>query len=152
MDHETTPDDRLWAMLSYLLTLVLPIIAPFAIYVAKKDDSRFAVYHALQNLFLAIAWIILTVASLVTGVLLLLVVPYAGEVMGFLLIRIAPYLMVVAFFLCTLVGAIKAYNGEWFALPLVGAMALRQAGAGTMPADLAPAPAPPADEVGDEDV
>ncbi|MGQ9462395.1 MAG: DUF4870 domain-containing protein, partial [Candidatus Fervidibacter sp.] len=50
-------DERLWAMLAHLLTLVGYIVwlgayvIPLVIYLAFKNKSPFVAFHALQSLF-----------------------------------------------------------------------------------------------------
>jgi uncharacterized protein len=126
---DTTGEDRAWASAAYLVTLAAPILGPLCIYFVKKDQSRFAAFHALQSLFLALAWIVVSTVAVALAFTLNLV-PFAGWIMARQLI-LAPWLMGVAVLIFTIVSAVKAYNGEWFQVPLIGAWAARQTGTAT---------------------
>ncbi len=47
---EPTPDERTTAMLAHVLTIFAGFIAPLIIYLAKRRDSRFVAFHAMQAL------------------------------------------------------------------------------------------------------
>src|SRR5215472_9865086 len=51
-------DDHLWALLSYLLTLVAGFLAPLIVYVVKMNESPYVRYHAAQSLNMSITAII----------------------------------------------------------------------------------------------
>src|SRR4051812_25234879 len=51
MDSSISRDDRLWAMLSYVLAFFFPIVAPLIIFLVQRPRSRFVAFHALQALF-----------------------------------------------------------------------------------------------------
>lgn len=123
-DYETTQDERLWGMLSYLLALFglalfgfIGLLGPLIVYVVKKNQSRFVAFHSLQALLADVT---------------LLAFFFAARSF----FRIAPDLVVFIFplilgahFVYNILGAIKAWDSEWFQIPLVGGFALRQAGA-----------------------
>lgn len=114
---DITQDERMWAMLAYALKIFAPILAPFAIYVAYKR-SRFVVFHALQSLYFDLAWIVFAAVALALA-FALDVVPFAGWFMGRQLI-VAAYLGGVADLVLTIVGAVRAYNDEWWRPALIG--------------------------------
>ena|SRR5438045_1201974 len=47
---EPTSDERTTAMLAHVLTIFGGFIAPLIIYLAKRRDSRFVAFHAMQAL------------------------------------------------------------------------------------------------------
>lgn len=112
-----TQEERTWAMLGYALKVFAPIVAPFAIYIAYKR-SRFVTFHALQSLYFDLAWIVLAAVALALA-FALDSVPIAGWVMGRQLI-IAAYLGGVADLVLSIMGAVRAYNDEWWRPPLIG--------------------------------
>jgi uncharacterized membrane protein len=85
---DITSDDKLWALLSYILAPVVPIIV---LLMEDKKNRPFIKYHAVQGLVLSILGIIL--GSITVGVL--------GCV----------YAIVAIYF------AVKAYQGEWISIP-----------------------------------
>lgn len=112
-----TADERLWAMLAHLsallgyVVLLGQYIAPLVIYLVYRERSRFVAFHALQALYfqlaLLILWVIVFILTFIT----------CGLGAIFALVPIVLNLVFV------LIAAIRAYNGEWYELPLVGAMA-----------------------------
>jgi uncharacterized membrane protein len=93
--QEITQDDKLWAMLSWL-PWVGWILAIIALLIEPQKDRAFVRYHAIQSLA---ANVVLTVLSIILGVTVVLAC-------------IAPFLWLVLIY-----PAIKAYQGEWFAIP-----------------------------------
>lgn len=87
------------AALAYVLGLVTGIIV---LLVEKSDD--YVRYHALQSIALSIVWF--------GGWVVLMVVP----VLGWILLPIWGLLM----FVFWLVAIVKAWQGQWFRLPVIG--------------------------------
>jgi uncharacterized protein len=125
MHYDTTQDERLMAMLAYLLSFVSSFLAPLIIYLLKKDQSRFVAFHALQILFLHLAvgvlGLIFGIASAILSVLHL----------GLLLAPIACLVWPViglAVTIITLIGLVRSYGGQWYVAPVVGPIAQGVAG------------------------
>lgn len=89
---ETTDGERTLGLAAHLATFVIPLIGPLAIYVFKKDESRFLAYHAVQA---GIFQLIVALAGTVTcGV-------------GFVLLVLPIWV------------GLKAHKGEWAGYPLI---------------------------------
>lgn len=120
-----TSDERTWAMLAHLgalAGLVLSLgalgwVVPLVIWLLYRNRSPFVAFHALEELLFQIAWfVILAIGWIVTGILTLLIV-------GLLLIPV----MIVLYFVpivWSIVAAVRALGGEWYAYPVVGRWAL----------------------------
>lgn len=80
------------------------LVGPLAVYFLQKDQSEFVAFHALQSLYFGLAMLVLTVLSCGLAAIVL----------------IWPYLIFEG------LAAVKAYDGEWYELPIVGAYARRQ--------------------------
>ncbi|MGD8968315.1 MAG: DUF4870 domain-containing protein [Anaerolineae bacterium] len=93
--EEVTQDDKLWALLSWL-PWVGWILAIVALLIEPQKERPFVRYHAIQSLA---ANVVLTVLSIILGVTVVLAC-------------IAPFLWLVLIY-----PAIKAYQGEWVAIP-----------------------------------
>jgi uncharacterized membrane protein len=102
-------NDKIMAVLAYLGLLVLvPILA--------GKDSKFVKFHANQGLVLIIAYIILTVACNVIGVMTAAFDIYViGLALG--LVAWAVNICLVVF---AIMGIINAANGEEKELPIIG--------------------------------
>lgn len=103
------------AYLSFLPAIVFLLIEPF-----KRD--RFVRFHSFQCLF---AWAVGIVLAAVIRLasLLLFMIPVAGP----LLISIVVVVAILAAVFLWLVVTVKALQGEWFHLPILGAFAERYA-------------------------
>jgi hypothetical protein len=90
---EPTSDDKLWGMLAHVSAFVVPWgLGALALYLVYKDKAPYVRYHAVQSLVVQVAiWVI---SGLTCGLGLIL-------------------------FLLPLLGAYKAYNGEWAGYPLI---------------------------------
>lgn len=116
--NQLTPDERLWAMLvhlfamlGYMVAMVGQYIAPLVIYLVYRERSRFVAFHALQALYFQLAllvlWVIVFILTFITCGL--------GAIFA-----VVPIVLNLVF---ELIAAIRANNGEWYELPLVGTMA-----------------------------
>ncbi|WP_139904100.1 DUF4870 domain-containing protein [Clostridium thermarum] len=97
-------DENIAGLLCYLGAWVTGLIFFFL-----EKESRFVKFHAMQSI---IASVILTVAGIVLGLL-----PIIWRLTS--LIGLAQFVIMV-------ICMIKAYNREWFKLPIVGDIAEEQ--------------------------
>jgi uncharacterized protein len=107
-------DEKTMALLAHLLGFFSTILVPLVIYFVKKDQSRFVAFHALQAVYFQIACLI---AYAISGVLCLILI-------GFLMLFVV-FVLEVIFVIMAIVAANK---GEWYELPIVGAMARKSVG------------------------
>lgn len=100
---EPTRDEAMMGAAAHGLSFVEGgIVGPFIVYLLKKDESDFVAFHALQSLYFGLAFL---VATLLTCGLAALVLVW-------------PYMWFEA------VATLRAFEGEWYELPLVGSRAL----------------------------
>jgi uncharacterized Tic20 family protein len=141
-----TQDERSMATLAHVLQLVGWIIAPLIIFFLRPN-SRFVRFHALQAVFLQLAYMVMWMcAMLVWFVFIFGTVASAGKsgppspmffvLFGFLWV-IGMGLWLALLVMAVMYG-IKAGKGEWAAYPVVGGWARR------VLADDPPAAPPPA--------
>jgi uncharacterized Tic20 family protein len=71
-DYIPTSDEKTMAVLSHILTLVAPILAPLIIYLVKKNESKFVEWHAREslNFQITIAIIIIILFITIIGILI----------------------------------------------------------------------------------
>jgi len=96
-----------------IAALVSIIVAPITslIFFMIEKDSKFVKFHAAQSGILAVA---LYVLGFIFGII---------PIIGWLLALILPLVAFVLF----IILLIKAYNGEWYELPIIGEIAMQQA-------------------------
>jgi uncharacterized protein len=82
-DVVPTSDEKTLAILSHILTLVAPIVAPLIIFLIKKDESKFVSYHAKESLNFQITMMIIILGLMITiiGILLIWIVGIAALVL-----------------------------------------------------------------------
>jgi uncharacterized membrane protein len=96
LDPEITSDDKLWAMLAYIFTPLIPIVL---LLIEDKKDRPFLKAHYPQALaFGIVAWVI---SGLLTPVV------FIGCVVW------------VATLVFQIMWGIKAYNGEYVTIPVI---------------------------------
>jgi len=101
---EPSQNDRLMAALGHGLTFVEGgIVGPLIIYLIQDKKNAFSAFHSLQSLYFGLAFVVLTLVTCGLGAVL--VIPY------------------VVF---EIIATVKAYNGEWYVLPVVGKYALEK--------------------------
>jgi len=95
-DPEITSEDRLWAMLSYLLTPIIPIII---LLMEDKKNRPFIKAHYFQ--------------ALVLGIVLLVL----GTILAFIPVIncIFPFIWLVI----VIIYAVKANKGEYITIPVI---------------------------------
>lgn len=71
-DYVPTSDEKTMAVLSHILTIVAPILAPLIIYLIKKNESRFVESHAKEslNFQITVAIIIIILFITIIGILI----------------------------------------------------------------------------------
>lgn len=94
-------ENRLIALLAHLITFMSSFIGPLVIYLLKRDESPFVGDHAKEvlNFHLSVLLYVVGLAVTVVGVIL---IPVLGV-----------FVMVV-----TIMGAIRAYDGQPYRYPL----------------------------------
>lgn len=91
---EVTQDDKLWALLSWLIW----VIALIALLMEDKKARPFIRYNAVQSLALAVVgWVLSLVLSFI----------FVGCVVG------------IAWLVYIIILAIQSYQGQWVTIPLL---------------------------------
>ena len=96
--------DKLWAMAIYLSSFFFVLIGPLVIWLIKKNDSNFIDYHGKEYFNFLISYTIYFLISMI------LVFIGIGIILAW---AIGIYVTVF-----TIVAAIKAYNGDYYRIPL----------------------------------
>jgi uncharacterized membrane protein len=107
-----------------LLTYIAGVVTGIVFLVIEPyNKDKFVRFHAFQSIFFCVAWVIVEIVfSIVIGILTHISFGIFG-----LLWFLGP-LIGLGFFLMWLFLMFKAYNNERFMLPIIGAMAAKQAG------------------------
>ena len=104
----TSDNDRLMALLSYIITVIVPLI----VLVTEGKERPFQRYHAIQSLGVTVFWI---VAAVVLGILFTCI----GAATGGIALLLAPCFTIIWLVPVVLhiYWAILAYQGQLFDIP-----------------------------------
>jgi len=95
IDPNITSDDKLWALLSYLVSPIVPIIV---LLMEDKKNRPWLKLHAVQALIFTL------IVGVLTSVLAIVLIGFAIGIAGFVF---------------SIIWAIKAYNGEEVKIPVI---------------------------------
>ena len=114
VDASADSDDKLVALLCYIVPVLLPVIVMLSESSQKRPFQR---YHAVQSLGLSGFMVVLgVVLSIATGILQ--IVPVVGMIVGALMFCLSPILFLMAVVAAFYYG-FQAYHGKRFAIPVV---------------------------------
>jgi uncharacterized membrane protein len=96
-----------------------------------EKENRFVKFHALQSILLHVAAIVCMIAFWILSAVLLVggvaasAATNSGALGGLasMLIGVVWLIFVVLYLLGLILSAVKAYQGNWFKLPIIGGMA-----------------------------
>ncbi|MGA9997211.1 MAG: DUF4870 domain-containing protein [Pyrinomonadaceae bacterium] len=112
-------DANLGAALGYPIGILAIIL-----FVMEKDN-RFARFHALQSLLYHVAAVVVFIVIIVVGLILSFILGMVSSALGGIagvLMFLLYMLLILAYIGGLILAAVKAYQGQWFKLPLVGSM------------------------------
>ncbi|MFS8085092.1 MAG: DUF4870 domain-containing protein [Acidobacteriota bacterium] len=118
-------DSNLGAMLCYIGTIFCcaGVILSIVFLVTEKEN-RFVKFHALQNLFLVGAAVIVSIIVTIIGMVLRIVFGMADlGIVAWLMTIGLRFLVLFIFVLIWIFAGIKAYSGQWYKLPFIGDLA-----------------------------
>lgn len=98
-------DQNVAGLLCYLAGFITGII-----FFILEKENRFVRFHAMQSIFISVALFVLNIG--------LSFIPILGLILSLLISPVA--------FILWIVLMVKAYQGKWFKLPIVGNMAEQQ--------------------------
>lgn len=96
-----------------------------------EKENRFVKFHALQSLCFHVGMIILMIALWIIGAIMLVggaaaaAATESGAIGGLvgMLFGLLWLVFIVSYFVGLILSAVKAYQGAWFKLPIIGNMA-----------------------------
>jgi uncharacterized membrane protein len=114
-------DENLAALLSYVLGWVTGLI-----FFLIEKDSRLVRFHAMQSLLLSVAGAILGIALWMVWLVSFLILSQISSILSFLVGAVVGLVAVVigiGFLVGVIICLIKAYQSQYFKLPVIGNMA-----------------------------
>lgn len=97
-------DDRIFAMLIYLSSFFTAFIGPLLIWLLKRENSAFVDFHGRHYFNFLISY---AIYGVIAGLTIFLII-------GIILVPAVS----IAAFIFTIIGAIKAFGGEQYRIPL----------------------------------
>jgi uncharacterized membrane protein len=111
-------DENLAALLSYVAGWISGLI-----FFLIEKDSRLVRFHAMQSLLLNVAALVVGIVFWIVAVVSSLVVSYISGVLGFLVWVVMVLVggaLGIGLFVAAIISLIKAYQGQYFKLPVIG--------------------------------
>lgn len=106
----TTDNDKLMGLLSYIVTVIVPLI----VLLTESKERPFQRYHAVQSLGIAVFWV---AASVVVSILFI----DLGTATGGLFLLLAPCFSIIWLVPLALhiYWGVLAYRGQYFDIPVL---------------------------------
>jgi len=111
-------DENIAALLSYVLGWITGLI-----FMLLEKESRFVRFHAVQALILGIIGLVFSFGSWIVWLVIAIIASMLPDVLGMLVMAVVGLVMLVivlAIFVGWVIGMVKAYQGQYFKLPLIG--------------------------------
>lgn len=103
--YKPSNEEKLLAMLIYLLNFLTAIVGPLIIWLIKREESAYVDFHGKEYFNLLISFFIYEIVAVITL--------FIG--IGFILIPV----LSIGFLILIVIGAVKAYQGEYYRFPLI---------------------------------
>ena len=114
-------DENVAALLSYVMFWVTGLV-----FFLIEKESRLVRFHAVQALILGIIAAVLMIGSWPVWIVVVIIAALLPDILGTLLMGIVGLVMTVLFlaiFVGWIMGMVKAYQREYFKLPVIGNLA-----------------------------
>ena len=111
-------DENVAAVLSYVFNWVSGLV-----FFLIEKDSRLVRFHAMQSLILAIVFFVGSIVLYIAWFVLAIAFSQISGLLGSLVGLVVGLLIFVFFIACVIgwiLGMVKAYQGQFFKLPLIG--------------------------------
>ena len=111
-------DENIAALLAYIATWITGLI-----FFLIEKESRFVRFHAMQAILLGASAFVVGIALWIVWAVLLIIVVQISDVLA-MLVNLGLILLMVLFYLAFFIGLIlcliKAYQKQYFKLPILG--------------------------------
>ena len=111
-------DENLAALLSYVFGWISGLI-----FFLMEKDSRLVRFHAMQSILLGAAAIVIFIVFWIVAVVSSLVVGYISGILGgivWIVMMLVGGALGIGIFVAAIISLIKAYQGQYFKLPVIG--------------------------------
>ena len=114
-------DENLAALLSYILGWLSGLV-----FFLIEKDSRLVRFHAMQSLLLSAAAFVIGIALWILSIISWVIVSQISGILSFLIsviVGLVAFVLGVGLLIAVIMCLIKAYQGQFFKLPVIGNMA-----------------------------
>jgi|SRR5215213_5183089 len=114
-------DENIAALLSYVFGWISGLI-----FFLIEKDSRLVRFHAMQSLLLNVLGAIIGIALWMLSLISFLILSQISTVLSFLIsivVGLVAFVLAIGLLIGVIVCLIKAYQGQYFKLPIIGNMA-----------------------------
>ena len=111
-------DENIAALLAYIVHVITGVI----FFVIEKN-SRLVRFHAMQSIILSVVWVVGMIAIWIVALILAMILGYISGLLATLvwgLMSLLGFVLFIAGFIGWILCMIKAYQGQYFKLPVIG--------------------------------
>lgn len=111
-------DENVAALLSYIFGWISGLI-----FFLIEKDSRLVRFHAMQSLLLNIFAVILGIGVWILSVILFFIVAMASSTLASILsmlVGLLGFVVIIGLLIAVILCLVKAYQGQYFKLPIIG--------------------------------
>ena len=111
-------EENVAGLLSYVLGWISGLV-----FMLMEKESRFVRFHAVQALILGIIGLVFSFGSWIVWIVIAIISSMLPDVLGMLVMGVTGLVMlaiVLAIFVGWIMGMVKAYQHQYFKLPLIG--------------------------------
>jgi uncharacterized membrane protein len=111
-------DENIAALLSYVFNWISGLV-----FFLIEKDSRLVRFHAMQSLILSVVFFVGSIALYIAWIVLAIIGALVHESLGALVGLVVGLIIFVFFIACLIgwiLGMIKAFQGQYFKLPVIG--------------------------------
>lgn len=119
-------DYNVAGMLAYLPICCINLIFSIIWLASEPKENRLLRFHALQSLLLIAVFFVITVVFWILAVAMA-VTPVPGATAGWGILSLVRLVVSLAWFVVSIIGCVKAYQGEMWKLPVIGDIAEKNA-------------------------
>jgi uncharacterized membrane protein len=119
-------DYNVAGMLSYLPICCINLIFSIIWLASEPKENRILRFHAFQSLLLAALFFVISVIFFILNIAVA-VTPVPGSSAGFGLLGLLRLVCGLAYLVVSILGCVKAYQGEMWKLPVIGDIAEKNA-------------------------
>jgi uncharacterized membrane protein len=110
LDLDSLSEERLWAFIAWVATIVGAIVA-----LIFKPHYKYTMYWAYLSISFFVVAVIVRVSIGILSLILSIIIPFVGAILSGVIGTLCSLLL----FIVWMLGVVKSYRGEYWKIPMV---------------------------------